>query len=385
MKYLEQEISESDPYLTAFKDEDKTALVGLFLLRRYEDGHRGKMATSVTAGLRLFFSAKLMSTAFLDDGVIASARVACRLSPVELRERRDAEATHTVKLPFCYALLLDMRRRLWNDRTWSDEDMKLRMAYLACMWAYDLGARVSEYTKPEGKAPDHCVRVHDLSFLIDQGNGPERLLGGDDFFRRAKENPNLIHLVSECSVLPASSKGKVVIKPKIIGTRSQEERRFLLDIVTFLANSRSEEKEELFSFHSKKKERVVLSARSVRDELKKTCELHGLPKERFSTHSLRKASMSDMRALGASEDDRRDRGNYAASSTVMAESYEYATGPGPLACMALEGGYLPTTDHLRRFLPPNRQGVQREALDDMGEGLSVSRSSLPHLEGEDQR
>ena len=154
----------------------------------------------------------------------------------------------------------------------------------------------------------------------------------------------MIHLVSDCSVLPASSKGKGVMKPKIVGTRSQEERRFLLDIVTFLANSRSGGKEELFSFHSKKKERVVLSARSVRDELKKTCELHGLPKERFSTHSLRKASMSDMRALGASEDDRRDRGSYAASSTVMAESYEYATGPGPLACMALEGGYLPTTE-----------------------------------------
>ena len=64
MNYLEQEISESDPYLAAFKDEDKTALMSLFLLRRYEDGHRGKMATSVTAGLRLFFSAKLISTAF---------------------------------------------------------------------------------------------------------------------------------------------------------------------------------------------------------------------------------------------------------------------------------------------------------------------------------
>ena len=263
--------------------------------------------------------------------------------------------------------------------------MKLRMVYLACMWGYDLSARISEFTKPEKGAPDHCVRVHDLSFLIDRGDGPERILGGDDFFRRAQKVTNLIHLVSECSVLPASSKGKVVIKPKIIGTRSQEERRFLLDIVIFLAHSGSVGSDQLFSFHSEKKEHVVLRARSVRDELKNTCKLNGLPEEMFSAHSLRKAAMSDMRALGASEDDRRDRGNYAATSTVMAESYEYATGPGPLACMAFVGGYLPTTEHLRRFLPPSRHEVQTEALDKLGEGLSVSRSSPPHLEGEDQR
>ena len=385
MNFLEQEISQSDPYLTTFVDEDKTMLVGLFLLRRYEGGHRGKMATSVTAGLRMFFGAKLMSTAFLDDGIIATARVACRLSPVELRQKRDTEASTTVKLPFCYELLLDVRQRLWTGRTWSDNDMKPRMLYLACMWGYDLSARVSEFTKPEKGAPDHCVRVHDLSFLVDLGNGPERILGGDDFFKRAKKVPNLIYLVSECSVLPASSKGKVVIKPKIIGTRSQEERRFLLDIVIFLAHSGTVGSDLLFSFHSEKKQHVVLRAKSVRDELKNTCKLHGLPEEMFSAHSLRKGAMSDMRALGASEDDRRDRGNYAATSTVMAESYEYATGPGPLACMALVGGYLPTTDHLRRFLPPSRHEVQREALDILGEGLSVSRSSPLDLEGEDQR
>ena len=185
-------------------------------------------------------------------------------------------------------------------------------------------------------------------------------------------------------MLSASSKGKVIIGP-IIRTRSLEERRSLLDIVAFLANSGTAGSNQLFSFHSEKKKHLVLYGRSARDELKYTCELHGLPKEKFSAHSLRNASMSDMRALGASEDDRRDRGNYAASSTVMAESYEYAIGPGPLACEALEGGYLPTMDHLRRFLPPTLHEVQREALDNVGEGLSVSRSSPPDLEGDDQR
>lgn len=72
MNFLEQEISQSDPYLTTFNDEDKTSLVGLFLLRCYEEGLRSKMATSVTAALKQFCLGKLMSTAFLDDGAIAA-------------------------------------------------------------------------------------------------------------------------------------------------------------------------------------------------------------------------------------------------------------------------------------------------------------------------
>ena len=45
-----------------------------------------------------------------------------------------------------------------------------------------------------------------------------------------------------------------------------------------------------------------------------------------------------MSALGASEDDRRDRGNYAPNSQVMNTTYDYATGLGPLAANSLVGG-----------------------------------------------
>jgi hypothetical protein len=41
-------------------------------------------------------------------------------------------------------------------------------------------------------------------------------------------------------------------------------------------------------------------------------------------HSLRKGSINRMRAQGASEDDRRDRGNYAAGSKMMNQTYIYA-------------------------------------------------------------
>ena len=64
-----------------------------------------------------------------------------------------------------------------------------------------------------------------------------------------------------------------------------------------------------------------------------------------------------MRAQGASEDDRQDRGNYAAGSTVMNNVYDYATGLGPLSSNSLEGGHRLDKKGLQRILPPARKSV----------------------------
>ena len=57
-----------------------------------------------------------------------------------------------------------------------------------------------------------------------------------------------------------------------------------------------------------------------------------------------------MRALGASKDDRRDRGNYSAGSQVMNLTYDYANGMGPLAANGLEGGRKPTIVDVKRLV-----------------------------------
>lgn len=359
--FLEDEIGGQDPWLRDFSDENKSAIVGLFLLRRYEGGMRGKVASSVTASLRLHFSQKLQSTSFLDSGVIAAARTACRLTPAELRIKRDAEASTCVKLPYCVFLLLDIRARLWEGQSWSQEGLRVRATYLACMWGYDMSARVSEYTKPEGKAADHCIRVHDLAFTVDRGNGLERLAGGHEFFQEMLEQPFLAQLVSDCCVRGASSKGKDQVKPKVVGTRAPNERQFLMDIVQFLAHSASEGADELFSARKDGVKYFVLTGRKVRDQLKETCVRHGLPPARFSSHSLRKGAISDMRALGSTAADREDRGNYAPGSKAMAGVYDYAIGMGPLACASLTGGYQPTLEHIKKLLPAERSSGSRKA------------------------
>ena len=54
-------------------------------------------------------------------------------------------------------------------------------------------------------------------------------------------------------------------------------------------------------------------------------EVAGLPAEKFSSHSLRKVGMSQMRGLGASADDRKDRRNHADGSNVFSTTHDYST------------------------------------------------------------
>ena len=64
-----------------------------------------------------------------------------------------------------------------------------------------------------------------------------------------------------------------------------------------------------------------------------------------------------MRAAGATEEDRRDRGNYAAGSLVMNQTYDYAVGLGPLASNSLLGGRRLGLRDVKRLIPATRKSV----------------------------
>ena len=132
-----------DPYLRGESEGDKAVLVAQYIMGRYDNGARGKVASSVTAGLRLAFTSALIPCDFLDSAVITAARAACRLSTAELREIRNGGPRTTVKLPFCESILVRMRERLWVDAGWDLSGFNSRVVYVACMWAYDMDARVS--------------------------------------------------------------------------------------------------------------------------------------------------------------------------------------------------------------------------------------------------
>lgn len=101
--------------------------------------------------------------------------------------------------------------------------------------------------------------------------------------------------------------------------------------------------------------RKRLSAEMVKVAVKDMATASGFSSERFSAHSLRKGGMTQMRGLGASVDDRRDRGNYADGSVVFDTIYDYSTvALGPLACnvnVGVGNTIKPTTQHVGRCLP----------------------------------
>ena len=147
------------------------------------------------------------------------------------------------------------------------------MTYLACMWGFDQSARISEYTSPEPRAVDHCIRVDDLTFYSQTKEGVVCSTGGAlaKDLTGVNENSHLIKKVIECRVLAASSKGKVVVKPKIIGRRSQEESLFLEQLILFISRSGALGVDELFSVRSITGVKEALKGRTVRDEIKRTC------------------------------------------------------------------------------------------------------------------
>jgi hypothetical protein len=348
--FVARESASEDAFLHECSEAEKAALVGLFLYRRYQAGARGKAATAVTAGIRMRFAQELVPTEFLGSATIATARKACKHTPRELRQMRDAGVSTSVKLPVCWSLLEQMRKRLWREGPWELSHFGNCMAYVGCAWGFDQAARISEYTCPEPGGEDHCIRLDDLTFVLANGTSvtgsglrTEGMIFGD---------------VVECRALAASSKGKAVVKAKVLGRRSPEETEYLEDLMLFISRSRSNGSDELFSYRKADGKKLVLRARTVRQEIKAEAVSAGLPPDLFSSHSLRKGSITHMRATGASEDDRRDRGGYAPDSQIMHETYDYVSGLGALAASGLPQARVPDATDVRRLIPAKRQRVR---------------------------
>ena len=351
--FVHQETGRTDPLLRGVREDDKPAVVGLFLRQKYLGGARGKQATAVTAGIRKGFTKALLPTDFLDSAVISAARTACRQTAKELRKARDNGPAARVKLPLCESVILGMRKTLWEGRGWGPDDADARMLYLGCVWGYDLDARVSEYTSPEAGAEDHCVRAGDLVFHGMRGDREIRVRGGE-LGVEGSAGPG--QQFDGCMVRTASHKTGSAVMTKLIGRRSPEEAQFLEDLTDWVLRSGVRVTDRLFTRYTHNggdvPARRELSARKVRDQIKASCALVGLDPAYFSSHSLRKAATTHMSAMGVSEADMRDRGNYSASSAVMGLTYNYSTaGLGPLSSNSLQGGRKPSVRDVRRYLP----------------------------------
>ena len=357
VEFVKEETESEDPYLTGMKDDGKAALVSLMMMRRHQSGKRGKAASSFVAAIRHRFSRATCSTVFLDSAIITTARSSCLMKPDELRAKKDKGPSESVKLPVCEDMLNDMRRRLWVESDWSDEGKKNKAAYIGSMYGFEFAGRVGEYTHHEPRTIDHCARVDDFTFTVGTAGASRQVPGSELGHLKFEDSVSGRRSIVECRVKTVTSKAKTVVKPKLIGRRSVEEAAFLDDLASWLIHSGAAGTDEAFSYRRVDGGIAVLTGRTIREELKRTCEENELPATYFSSHSLRKGAITHMRAKGTTEEDRRDRGNYSAGSQVMNNTYDYATGLGPLASNSLEGGHRLNKSDLQRLLPPGKKNV----------------------------
>ena len=207
-----------------------------------------------------------------------------------------------------------------------------------------MDARVGEYTSHEVDAEDHCVRCRDLIFSVVDGSENFQVLRGGAFFQEVRLGKCLASSVAGFQVQTSSQKTGAPAKAKVMGRRSPEEAQFLDDLLTFVAFSGVKPMDELFCRYLTRKksdrcDRQTLTGRMARDAVKGICVDAGLPPDYFSSHSLRKAATTQMRAMGVSEVDMLDLGGYVAGSQVMRQVYDYHSGAqGPLASNSNAGG-----------------------------------------------
>jgi hypothetical protein len=353
LTFVRTETGSDDPFLTLCTDDEKASLVALMMMRRHEAGKRGKAATAFTAAVRQMYARAMRSTDFFDSSIIATARTSCLMKPDELRAARDRGPVSTVKLPMCESLIAEMRLLLWVPG-WVDAGLGGKSLYMGVAYGWEAAGRIGEYTHCERGNQNHCARKDDFTFVVEVRGSTQNVMGSGLAALRLEDSVDGRLGVLECRVKTVSSKGKVVVKPKLIGRRSPEESEFLDDLTAWMTFNGTSGQDEAFSYRKTDGSLVHLTGRAVREEIKKTCTNNGLPPDYFSAHSLRKGAITHMRAQGATEDDRRDRGNYAAGSTVMNSVYDYATGLGPRASNSLEGGHRLDKKDIKRMIPARK-------------------------------
>ena len=117
-----------------------------------------------------------------------------------------------------------MLSRLWDNHPWNGAGRTQRMIYLGCMWGFDQSAR---YRNIPFRNPALCTTASGSTTLHSTitlrrefGAALARLMGVAD------DSPP-IREIQVGRVQAASSKGKQVVKAKLIGRRLPDELQFL--------------------------------------------------------------------------------------------------------------------------------------------------------------
>lgn len=358
--FIQERPGSRDPYMKDMRsDEDKACLLAAFFKDRYAKGHRGKSATGPGASVRLYLKMALCPTDFCDSPIVSMSRRACRLRPDELRALQQGGGRQSqAKLPVWEGLLEGLRETMWENLSWEWGDIDKRMRYLCLMWGYDLAARGSEVTSAEGSAEDHAIKACQLIFRLREpmtvnGEVTYSIRGGSPTALQLEDHNVLMIEVEASSHKMGDLTGR---RNKVIGRRGEEESQWCSDLVAWGKYSKVKSTDNWFTRYAtqpgRRESRLVCTRKSVVAVLKKAVAAVGLDPDLFSFHSLRKASITHMSAMGVPQEQMLARGNYTTTSSVMGTVYDYnSAGVGPIGANSLGGGSRPGLEEVRRYIP----------------------------------
>jgi hypothetical protein len=351
----------SDPYLSCEDDRVKVLMMCHLLAERKAAGKREKAATGITAAIRKHFAVALQSTEWMKAEAITVARRACRRTPQENREYAKS-GKGRARLPVWFALMEQIREKLWEGRGFEWEDIDSKMTYIAAMYGFDIAARAGEATSPDGESEQHTILCEDVVIHLTEkirieGQWIERVRGGDEATLESIEIDN----VNTLEICALTHKVGQINTTKRIARNSEEEAQFLEDLMEFMKHSGAGAKDPLFSRNTKKPNGVMSKKKCrpkmVTEAIKTEVTAQGLPPLLFSFHSLRKGAVTHMKALGVSREETLARGNYSANSAMIDTVYNYnSAGTGPLGAMANKKGREPSREDVSRTIRLNYSG-----------------------------
>jgi hypothetical protein len=255
------------------------------------------------------------------------------------------------------------------------------MTYITAIFGFDLAARAGEAADPGGETEEHTILCEDVTIhlkesVIVDGQATTRIRGGDGVSMAAVVVTN----VSSLEVRALTHKVGQINTSKRVTREGEEQEQFLEDLVEFMKNSGAVQGSPLFSRTVRQGNGRWTTKRCrpemVTKAIKKEVERQGLCPDLFSFHSLRKGSVTHMKAIGIDRAQILARGNYSEKSAMTETVYNYdSSGIGPLGAMAGNSGKQPTREDIARAIPVayrsgnNKEtGVQRSGATVSGVG-----------------
>ena len=240
----------SDPYLRAYREEEKVKILCNLFRTKYSTGKRGKAAYGIGAAIRKFYQINLQPVGFFDDPLTTGARTACRMSTDELREAQRSGQGND-KLPVFWGMLSIMRETHWTNSAWTFPDIDKRMTAMGALLAYELANRGGEATSVGGTANEnHTLYNEQCAFRLEEpvvinGKSHFGFSAGTAEFRKWVTLSN----VTSCEIGAASHKLGAIASHnvKVIARRNDRESELLDDLFEWCIRSGSTSQEPLLS------------------------------------------------------------------------------------------------------------------------------------------